>query len=569
MSMKFEIFSIDWENIFLEIKIRSDADNAVFYLTRTGNAAANAVNNADSAAAADAGAPEIKPDSRENGIWFFRLNICQMDGRGFLENGDWQILAKSEDKTYPVLILPKAAESFAALSRVFRYAKDKAYIITFSFTDNVQEASLHTGTADPCNSSASKTDPARGNPPNPASTNDLIFILNSTFMGTDPGWRQKARGLKGFVVRAVQSVYRKYANNKKPGKNILFLSQTKDRIDGNLKAIDDRIRSRGLNREYTISYYFHNDVGNGLSKRRMLSLARLIARQDIIFVDNYVPIFTLLDPPERCRLIQVWHAGVGFKAVGYCRFGKAGSPHPAESCHRKYTFAAAPTRSAIDVYREVFGIEKDAFITAGMPRLDGFTDKTHIENVRNALFREHPELRTGKIILFAPTYRGSGQKDAYYDYDRLDFVRIAELCRKRNCIFIIKMHPFVREAAPVPDICRDVIFDFSGFPDINDLYYITDLLISDYSSAYYEYALLGRPVLFYTYDRLHYQLERGVHRDVKETAPGKVCDTFDEMITAIENNDFEIEKTDAFRKNYLGEMKNDSANAVIDAVLKK
>ena len=60
---------------------------------------------------------------------------------------------------------------------------------------------------------------------------------------------------------------------------------------------------------------------------------------------------------------------------------------------------------------------------------------------------------------------------------------------------------------------------------------------------------MKRPVLFYTPDRELYELSRGVHRSVRESAPGKVCDTFDELMEALENKDYEIEKIYQFVKD--------------------
>ena len=98
---------------------------------------------------------------------------------------------------------------------------------------------------------------------------------------------------------------------------------------------------------------------------------------------------------------------------------------------------------------------------------------------------------------------------------------------------------------------KDRIVDFSSYPNINDLYYITDVLITDYSSNYYEYSLLKRPVVFFTPDRELYELSRGVHRSVKESAPGKVCDTFEEMMQALREEDYEVEKIYKFvEKNF-------------------
>ena len=134
-------------------------------------------------------------------------------------------------------------------------------------------------------------------------------------------------------------------------------------------------------------------------------------------------------------------------------------------------------------------------------------------------------------------------------------------------IWAFKMHPFVKKKPPIPDEYADRIIDLSKATDINDLYYVADILITDYSSAYYEYSILKKPILFYTYDRVVYEIVRGVHKSILETAPGKVCDTFDELITALRTGDYDIEKTLAFSEANFGEYDGKAADRIIDTIL--
>ena len=82
-----------------------------------------------------------------------------------------------------------------------------------------------------------------------------------------------------------------------------------------------------------------------------------------------------------------------------------------------------------------------------------------------------------------------------------------------------------------------------------------------------EYSLMRRPILFYTPDRELYELSRGVHRSVRECAPGKVCDTFDELMEALENQDYEIEKVYRFVEenfsNYDGHASDKAINRIL------
>ena len=344
------------------------------------------------------------------------------------------------------------------------------------------------------------------------------------------------------------------------------MSETKDYLWGNLKFIDEGIKRHGLDKQFKVEYSFRKAVGSHMSVLSWVKLIFKLAQQDYVFVDDYVPIFGFLTLNKRTKLIQVWHAGEGFKAVGYCRFGKEGTPYPVGSCHKKYDYVLTGSEKLIKVFAEVFGIEEEAFLPVGMPRLDGFLDEERISEFRKEFYGQHPEMKDKKIILFAPTYRGKGQKTAYYDYSWIDLREIYEFCGSEY-IFLVKTHPFVKVPIDIPEEYRDRIIDFASYPNINNLYYITDLLITDYSSNYFEYSLMKKPVLFFTPDREIYELSRGVHRSVKESAPGKVCDTFEEMMDAMRNEDYEVEKIYQFVKNNFANYDGRATDKAIEQIL--
>jgi CDP-ribitol ribitolphosphotransferase len=343
---------------------------------------------------------------------------------------------------------------------------------------------------------------------------------------------------------------------------------------------------RGLNKEFTIQLSLRESIGKNNSLMSWIKVIRKAAKTEYIILDNFAPLFSKINLSKKTKLIQVWHAGVGFKNVGFARFGKTGSPRASGSVHQKYYKALAPAKSLVKVYEEVFGIEKEAFMPLGMPRLDNFFDEEKIANFKESFYKDYPYLKNKKLILFAPTYRGAGQKSAYYNYDKLNFDRIAEFCGDEY-VFAIKMHPFTKDTPDYyekayPDMDQAIvsqrlkpdlskyhphIIDLTNQCDINDLFHITDILITDYSSAFYEFSILKKPILFFVYDRIIYENVRGVHQSIKEIAPGKVCDTFDELMSALESKDYDIEKTISFAEDNFDDNFGHATDNLIDALL--
>src|SRR5262249_24770723 len=269
-----------------------------------------------------------------------------------------------------------------------------------------------------------------------------------------------------------------------------------------------------------------------------------------------------LDVSPEAKIIQLWHAGSGFKSIGYSRFGSCGSAGRV-GAHRKYTYAITGSKNLIPVYAEAFGIEESAVVATGLPRIDTFLNKERTQKLVADFFEKYPNLIGKRIILFAPTFRGRGIDDAYYDYSRIDFARLYEMCGETSVV-LFRMHHFVTVPVPIPPEHPDRLINDDSFPETNDLLHVADVLITDYSSVVYEFSLLNRPMLFYAYDKDTYSAVHGFHRDYDATAPGKVCMTFDELVKALQNEDYDMSKVEAFRRKNFDSLDTGSADRVID-----
>ena len=129
------------------------------------------------------------------------------------------------------------------------------------------------------------------------------------------------------------------------------------------------------------------------------------------------------------------------------------------------------------------------------------------------------------------------------------------------------MHPWVSEPVPIKKEHSDKFVDVNKYPNINDLFYKTDLLITDYSSNIFEFSLMRKPMLFFAFDEIQYSFSRGFHRDYEESAPGKVCHTFDEVMTALENDDFDYEKVEEYVDVHFDYIDSGASDRVIDWIV--
>lgn len=537
----FTISNIYWERIFLHFVIESvEYDESVTFKLQ--NLYTNEM-------------VPIKYERNQDNRYYFCLNITAANIRSFLENGNWTIVYSlfGTEKYKKCFLSAELGYRLDELTRVFRYCGEEfAYTIDFSAASDDQV--------------------------------NLTLILKSCFMKKNSKWRNRQWIYKPKAGKVIQILAKLFSAlwisginmwyricgifPRKKKIHLLLMNETNKLNTGNLQMIDKRLKDRKLNEDIHISYSFRESIGHKSSIFSWVKLITKLAFQDIIILDNFAPVFSFLKLRKDVQLVQVWHAGGGFKAVGYCRFGKAGSPFPEGSCHKAYTLAVTGSEQLVKVFEEVFGIEKEAFFPVGMPRLDGYLDPETVQNFRNQFYEKYEQFKNKKIILFAPTYRGTGQKDAYYDYDRLNLDQLYDVCGDEY-VFIIKMHPFIKKHIKIPQRLQDRIFDFSDFPSINDLYYVTEILITDYSSDFYEFSLMRKPMLFYTYDRQIYELTRGVYRSVKESAPGKVCDSFDELILSLKEQDFEYEKVEKFVRENFSQGIGNATDKLIDYIIFK
>ena len=345
-------------------------------------------------------------------------------------------------------------------------------------------------------------------------------------------------------------------------KTVLFLTEQNDKIASNLKAVSERMIARGMDKEYQILYSARAASAKGQSIKSWFGLVVNLAKSGTVILDDYAPFMDWLKLKEDTKVIQLWHAGAGFKSSGYSRWGHFYCPH-AVSCHRQYDFGIAGSKRIAHFFSEVWGMNDEQVLATGMPRMDEYLDAEYREQKTKELYEKYPMCKGKKVILFAPTYRGRNKKDAHYPYDLIDFDALYELC-KDEYVVLFKMHPWVHGSVPLKEEHKDRFADVGKYPNINDLFYITELLVTDYSSNIFEYSLMKKPMLFFAFDKVQYSFSRGFHRDYEESAPGKVCYTFDELLEAIQKQDFELEKVQKYVDHHFDYIDSGASDRVID-----
>lgn len=201
---------------------------------------------------------------------------------------------------------------------------------------------------------------------------------------------------------------------------------------------------------------------------------------------------------------------------------------------RNWDYLIAANEYSEHIFERAFMYPKSNILTYGYPRNDILS--TYNNQYKNLLKEKLNIPLDKKVILYAPTWRD----DEYHAAGQYKFKLQLDLEKMQNIlgddyVIVLRMHYFISDKIDL-SCFKGFAFDFSKYNDINDLYIISDLLITDYSSVFFDYANLKKPILFYTYDLNKYKDElRGFYIDMVNDLPGPLLYNTDEVIQNIEN----------------------------------
>lgn len=237
---------------------------------------------------------------------------------------------------------------------------------------------------------------------------------------------------------------------------------------------------------------------------------------------------------------------------------------------KKIDYFISPSKYATSKFISAFNLKElnkeKIIIEKGYPRNDKLINYNNndIEKIKKDLHIPTDK----KVILYAPTFRDDEHTSGVgYTYKlNIDF----DLLQKelKDYIILFRAHYFIANSFEF-DKYKDFIYDVSKYDDINDLYIISDLLITDYSSVFFDYAILERPIIFYMYDYDNYKNNlRDFYIDLKEL-PGPIVKDEKDLITLIkEKNNKYKNMYSSFNKKFNPYEDGKSTQRVVKEILK-
>ena len=204
----------------------------------------------------------------------------------------------------------------------------------------------------------------------------------------------------------------------------------------------------------------------------------------------------------------------------------------------------------VDVFSNAFRRPIESFRIIGLPRNDALVHRCKEEV---SLVKEKLGISIDKtVILYAPTFR-EYEKDDNYNCVLTPPLDLKKWKAKlgNNYVLLFRAHYEVVKVMGVKD--DGFVKDVSSYPNLNELMIVSDMLISDYSSIFFDYAIQGKPMLCFAYDYDRYQKERGMYFDIRKELECMDMDTEDSVIREIQNMDIEERSSISrrFREKYV------------------
>lgn len=238
---------------------------------------------------------------------------------------------------------------------------------------------------------------------------------------------------------------------------------------------------------------------------------------------------------------------------------------------RSWDYLIAPNQFSAEIFRRCFMYD-GKMLSTGYPRNDILhLDETESHALAADIKKELGIPKEKKVILYAPTWRD----DEFYSSGQYKFTLHLDLEKMRSelgeeYVVVLHTHYFIVDRLDLSAF-EGFAYDAGTYHDIARLYLISDVLITDYSSVFFDFANLKRPMLFFTYDLDKYHsVLRGFYIDMEEELPGPMLFTTEEIIVSLKDlaglRETYKEKYDVFYQKYCGWEDGNSSRKVVEEV---
>lgn len=204
---------------------------------------------------------------------------------------------------------------------------------------------------------------------------------------------------------------------------------------------------------------------------------------------------------------------------------------------RLWDYLVSANPFSTEVFERAFEVDREKIIEAGYPRND-ILYAANADEIAQSIKAKLGIPADKKVIMYAPTWRDN----EFYGPGRYKFSMALDIEMLREelsdeYVLLFRTHYHIADRLDL-SMYEGFIYNVSTYEDISELYLISDMCVTDYSSVFFDYANLRRPMLFFVYDFEEYKDElRGMYLDMESELPGPLLKTNRELVDAIKNID--------------------------------
>ena len=214
----------------------------------------------------------------------------------------------------------------------------------------------------------------------------------------------------------------------------------------------------------------------------------------------------------------------------------------------------AQSQYDVDIFSHAFQLPVSCFRMTGLPRNDVLANYTQndVDSIKEKLGIDKDKV----VLLYAPTFREytKGTSNEVVLNVPMDLKRWQEKLGDKYVV-LFRAHYEVAKHMKVDGY--PMFLDMSSYPDLNELMIVVDALISDYSSIYFDYSVMHKPMYCFAYDYDEYMANRGMYLSLKDELPCSIHKDEDNLIKDLSNFESEkelhIQRTVKFQEKYVTE----------------
>ena len=363
-------------------------------------------------------------------------------------------------------------------------------------------------------------------------------------------------------------------------KVIFFESSVGRNYSGNPKYVYEELIDQGLDKKFKCIWSLEDTglkiPGNAKKvKRAGLSYLYYLAVAKIWVCDTRLPAF-LVKRPET-TYIQLWH-GTPLKKLAMdmdiLSMSEEMELDEYKMLFKKNTetwdYLISQSDYTTERFKSCFDF-KNEILSTGFPRNDILFKKNYAKSIES-IKKDYNIPLNKKVILYAPTWRD----DEFYENGIYKFSTQIDLdLLKKELsdthILLVKLHYLVKDPVDWSNY-EGFVYKCDHLWDIQELYLISDILVTDYSSVIFDYALLKRPMIIYAYDYEKYRDNlRGFYFNIFEEFPGPVVKNNADLVDSIKKFDCKdySEKYNDFLDKFTSFDHGNASSKIVNLILEK